>query len=294
MRFHSRYSLLPLLLALCAVTTGHAQEIVGIDSLHVKSEAFSRALTSRHSQLRDTTMVSACSAFLAFDRRPDFREMVSPDVRRLIQPLTGDPCANAAHPHGLLDVTELRIEPLESPGIQRATVRFRQRLDSSSYREETFDLQQEGTSEWHVSRFEVHCCVSPPFASTVVPDGLIVHYVNPPPGPAVLLDGRVLQPSERDSVLRSLHNVMLESIQVYPAEPATEQIFGSRGAQGVVVLVTRRVPTPGSDSARVPQAVDALAPALLHRREGSVARSAMPELRDRSAERHARSVPPPA
>lgn len=61
----------------------------------------------------------------------------------------------------------------------------------------------------------------------------------PEEGPIVVLNGQLLYAAERDSLVRAISGHVIDSIRVYPADSNTTAIFGSRGAQGVIVIATR-------------------------------------------------------
>jgi len=59
----------------------------------------------------------------------------------------------------------------------------------------------------------------------------------------VILNGVVLQESQRDSALARLRQSSLDSLRVFPAtDSLTIKIFGSRGVDGVVIIGTRPKP----------------------------------------------------
>jgi hypothetical protein len=76
-------------------------------------------------------------------------------------------------------------------------------------------------------------CTQPPDP----PDALVVDIKRDSAIPLILVNDAVVNPSQRDSVLRSLRGATLDSLLVLPGGTETTAArFGSRGANGVVLI----------------------------------------------------------
>lgn len=135
-----------------------------------------------------------------------------------------------------------------------ATVSFHAYLQPTVFRRETFELRMGSDETWRTVRHASQCCFAAMEGARVNPSGgLIVDVKERVPGPLVIVDGKVVVISARDSVLASLKDVLLISIEILPAGEDAQRIYGSNGAQGVVILTTERQrPSPPESHAGPP------------------------------------------